>query len=113
MSDIGPLNGLPIACALTPTAGQEQVERWRAFDDDYALSIERTETQIIVHYAKVEDSITRLRDLVAAESACCSFARWTIDHAHADLRLIVTGTPEQLAALTITSNAPSGDGSTS
>lgn len=44
MTHIGPLNGLPIACTLTPAAGKAQVEKWRAFDDDYALETERTDT---------------------------------------------------------------------
>lgn len=101
MTHIGPLDGLPIACTLTPVAGKAQVEKWRAFDEDYALDVERTDTQLTIHYAKVEDSITRLRDLVAAESACCSFVDWRVDEDHADLRLIVTGTPEQLATLNV------------
>lgn len=98
---IGPLNGLPIACTLTPGAGKEQLERWRAFDEDYALDIERSDTRLTIHYAKVEDSITQLRELVAAEKSCCSFVDWAIDREHADLRLIVTGTPDQLAALNV------------
>lgn len=104
MSHIGPLNGLPITCTLTPTAGQAQVEAWQAFDDDYALSSDRTNGRLVIQYTKVEDSITRLRELVAAESACCSFVNWSIDDSPTDLRLIITGTEEQLAALTITPN---------
>ncbi|MAB81642.1 hypothetical protein [Microbacterium sp. UBA3394] len=101
MTHIGPLNSLPIACTLTPSAGKEQIERWRAFDADYALDIEHTDTRLTIHYAKVEDSITRLRELVAAESTCCAFVDWGIEEGHSDLRLVVTGTPEQLAALNV------------
>ena len=54
-----------------------------------------------MHYARTGDSARRLRDLVATESACCSFVDWQIDDDHADLRLVVTGTPEQLAGLSI------------
>lgn len=101
MTNLGPLNGLPIACTLTPAAGKEQLERWRVFDEDYALDIERTDTRLTIHYAKVEDSITRLRELVAAESTCCTFVDWRIEEHHSDLRLVVTGSPEQLAALNV------------
>jgi hypothetical protein len=101
MTHVGPLNGLPIACTLTPAAGKAQVEKWRAFDEDYALETERTDTRLTIHYAKLDDSTRRLRELVAAESACCAFVDWSIDETHADLRLIVTGTPEQLAALNV------------
>jgi len=101
MNHVGPLNGLPIACALTPDTGRAQVERWHAFDDGYLLSVERTETRLVVHYSKVRDSIRRLRALVEVESECCSFVDWMIDDSHADLRLVVTGAPDQLAALDV------------
>ena len=99
------LQGLPnavlIACTLTPDAGKEQVEKWRAFDDGYLLDVERGDARIIVHYAKADDSVQRLHDLVAVKSACCSFVDWSIDESHADLRLVVTGSAEQLAALDV------------
>lgn len=101
MTRVGPLNGLPIACALEPGAGREQVERWNAFDDEYALAVERTDTEFVVHYAKVDDSMRRLGDLVETEQTCCSFVDWSIDDGGADLRLVVTGSSERLAALTI------------
>lgn len=101
MTHVGPLRGLPIACTFTPDAGKAQVERWHAFDEDYALAVERTDTRLTIHYAKVDDAITRLRELVAGETACCSFVDWSIDEDHADLRLIVTGSAEQLAALSV------------
>jgi hypothetical protein len=47
------------------------VEKSRAFDEDYALETERTDTRLTIHYAKVDNSIRRLRELVAAESTCC------------------------------------------
>jgi hypothetical protein len=102
MTQPGHLNGLPVACTLpTLAAAKEQVVRWRAFDADYALEAERTEASLTIHYAKVEDSIVRLRELVAVEKTCCAFVSWAIDETHQDLRLIVTGTPFQLAALNV------------
>jgi hypothetical protein len=97
----GPLHALPIACALTQDTGRKQVEKWRAFDDDYLLGVDRTETQQIAHYAKVADSVQRLRELVAIERDCCSFVDWTIDTNHTDLRLLIIGSAEQLAALEV------------
>lgn len=95
------LTTLPIACELSASGGREQLERWRAFDDDYALSSEETEGSYVVHYAKLPDSEARLAELVAQESRCCSFADWSIDASSRELRLVVTGTPEALAALSI------------
>lgn len=93
------LSVLPIACALTPDAGRVQLARWRAFDADYALSTERTDSQIVVHYARDEESARQLQQLVATERECCSFVNWTIIDGETDLRLIVTGTRDQLAAV--------------
>lgn len=103
MTHIGPLNGLPIACTLTPAAGKAQIEKWQTFDEEYALGTERTGTRLTIHYAKLDDSTRRLRELVAAESTCCAFVDWSIDESHADLRLIVAGTADQLAALNVES----------
>ncbi|MEU4363320.1 hypothetical protein [Promicromonospora sp. NPDC023987] len=67
----------------------------------YALEQERSETSLTIHYAKVDGSVRRLQDLVEVERTCCAFVDWTIDKTHPDLRLIVSGTPLQLAALNI------------
>ena len=101
MNSIGPLGGLPVACALTPGAGRDQIERWRAFDDEHALDVERTETRRVVHYARTDDSVRRLRELVAVESSCCSFVNWRIEDDQQRLRLVVTGSAEQLTALDV------------
>ncbi|MEQ1736022.1 MAG: hypothetical protein ABL886_06430 [Rhodoglobus sp.] len=102
MTHVGPLNALPIACTLPSLAeAKEQVAKWRAFDADYALETEHTDTTMTIHYAKVDDSIRRLEELVAVEQICCAFVDWSIDETQHDLRLIVTGTPFQLAALNV------------
>jgi hypothetical protein len=101
MTTNGPLNLLPTACTLTPGAGREQVVKWQAFDADYALGVEHSDTQLVVQYARTDDAVDRLRELVAIESTCCSFVTWTIQDTDRALRLLVTGTPDQLHALTI------------
>jgi len=102
MTHNGPFNEAPIACTLPTIAeAKAQVEKWQAFDADYAQSSERTDTQLTVHYAKVEDSILRLRDLVAVEPRCCAFVDWSTEESDEELRLIARGTSDQLAALNI------------
>lgn len=101
MNRIGPLGGLPIACALTPDAGRVQIEHWRAYDDEHALDVERTETRIVVHYARTDESVRRLHALVEVESSCCSFVDWKVEDEQDYLRLVVTGSAEQLAALDV------------
>lgn len=92
----------PVACTLATIAeAKAQVARWRTFGADYALSSERTETRLTIRYAKGEDSLRRLRDLVAVERRCCAFVDWTIDEDHDDLLLVAHGTPDQLASLNV------------
>ena len=101
MIPIGPLTEVPLACTLTPDAGRKQVQRWRAFDREHALQREESPTVLTVHYARTPDAVETLRELVDAESACCSFVDWRIEDDGTDLRLVVSGSPDQLAALSI------------
>ncbi|MDN5757984.1 MAG: hypothetical protein L0H59_05555 [Tomitella sp.] len=101
MNRIGPLGDLPIACALTPGADRDQIERWRAFDDEHALGVERVESRLAVHYLRTDDSVRRLRELVAVESSCCSFVDWTVEEDQEHLLLVVTGSADQLAEIDV------------
>lgn len=98
---IGPLSQVPHACTLTPDAGREQLQRWHQFDRRHALRRESSATALTVHYARTPDGVEELRGLVEAESACCSFVDWHIEDDGARLRLVVSGSAEQLAALSI------------
>lgn len=102
MSHVGLLNSIPIACTLSPDTGRTQVERWHRFDDRYAVGRTRTDDRLVVHYARSDDSIAELNELVTAEQSCCAFVTWSVDTDHNDLRLVVTGTPEQIEALILT-----------
>lgn len=101
MSPLGPLNALPIACTLTPGAGKAQLEKWRMFDAEHALRSEHAEDRFVIHYAKTDESATRLQELVAVERSCCSFVQWQIVDDTDGLRLVVTGASDQLAALNV------------
>ena len=102
MSHVGPLNSIPIACTLSPDTGRAQVERWHRFDDRYALSRTSSDDRLVVHYARTDESLAELSELVAAEQSCCSFVTWSVETDNNDLRLVVTGTPEQIEALVLT-----------
>ena len=101
MIPIAPLNDVSLACTLTPDAGREQVQRWRSFDREHALRREESSTALPVYYARTPGAVETLHRLVDTESTCCSFAGWRIEDDGTDLRLVVTGSPDQLAALTI------------
>lgn len=70
---------LPVACTLTPSSGAARLTAWNRFNDDYLLGVTRAPGSITVHYAKGDDAMMRLADLVRAEQSCCTFADWTID----------------------------------
>jgi hypothetical protein len=95
------MESLAIACTLTPRQAQQRLERWRIFDADYALEVERGPGFLAVSYAKNEDSLLRLRELVAAEQTCCPFFDWRIDEQPHRLRLTVQGDDDQLATLNL------------
>jgi hypothetical protein len=97
----GPLADVPIACSLSHTEGRNQVNRWRAFDADYALSRDEHDGELIMHYAKNADSEMWLAELVAVESECCSFVDRSIDDSDRDLRRMVRGSQDGIAALSI------------
>lgn len=101
MIPIGQLTEVPLACTLTPDAGREQVQRWRAFDHEHALGRHSTPTVLTVRYARTPAAVAQLRELVKVESACCSFVDWRIEDDGSQLRLVVSGSPEHLAALSI------------
>ncbi|MBI5160740.1 MAG: hypothetical protein HY996_04900 [Micrococcales bacterium] len=91
----------PIACALPTREARTRLAAWRGFDADYLLETEDRGTEYVALYARVRDSELRLGRLVDQESVCCSFATWSIERTAHQLRLVVTGTPDALAALSI------------
>lgn len=92
---------VPVACELSHADGHRQLEEWRAFDANYLLETEDRGTEYVARYARVPDSELRLPRLVDRESSCCPFATWSIEQAPHQLRLVVSGTPESLAALSM------------
>ncbi len=88
-------------CAQPPAERQTRQRRWQAFEEDYALQVERTDTRLVIHCANVGDSLARLRTLVDSERECCAFAQWDIDTEQQDLRLIVATAPGRVAGLNV------------
>lgn len=99
--DLTPVSSQPIACTLSADAGREQVERWRDFSEEFAIAREVTPTHHTLRYIRSEESVRRLRALVEVESSCCSFVGWQVEDSGTELRLVISGSPEQLAALDI------------
>ena len=92
------MDQLPIACTLGASQGNAQMTAWRELDSAYALGRKRTGDEIVLEYAKSDDSITRLESLVAIERKCCAFVLWEAEHSGPRLRLVITGTGDALDA---------------
>src|SRR5690606_16462266 len=92
---------MPVTHAPEPVAAQSNHATQNIHSIHAHADALRSETELLIHYEKTDDSTRRLRELVATESECCSFVGWEIDDSHADLRLVVSGMPEQLAALNV------------
>lgn len=99
-----PLEVLETMAASCALAGRDRARRrqaWLALNDEYELEVERTDTRMLIHYAKVDDAVARLHTLVDAERGCCGFASWDVDDSHRDLRLVIQTAPGGLAGLSI------------
>lgn len=95
-----------IGCTLNTAGGISQRARWREFNDDYLLELDRVPGCLTAHYARVDDSVPRLAELVRMEKVCCAFAAWTVSAGRSRLRLEVTGADRDLAMLTFLDEAP-------
>lgn len=95
------LDVLPIACSLSAAEGKAQLDKWRAFDEAHLIATEELPGAYVATYTRDADTERTLRALVATESSCCSFADWSVEASGTDLQLIVRGSPDALAALSI------------
>jgi hypothetical protein len=84
------------------TSGNEigtQAERWKQLGRDAGFERVETKDGLQIRFRDVPTVEEELRALAAAESKCCSCARWEVRHADGDLVLKVGSTPEGAAAL--------------
>jgi hypothetical protein len=94
----GPDAGADIACALGAGAAA-QAERWRRLARSAGLGRTETADGLEARFRGEPAAERELRDLVAAESACCAWARWEVRRAGDELVLRVTSTPEGAVTL--------------
>lgn len=88
-----------IACDLGEAKAATQAERWLRLGREAGLGRDETANGLEIRFRDEEAVERELRDLVSVESNCCAWARWEVHHAHGELVMRVTSTPEGAAAL--------------
>ena len=89
----------PVACTLTTTDLARQSERWTTLLARAGTARIETADGLRLEFtddARVERD---LRELVAVESDCCRWAKWSVAHERGALAMEVCSTGDGVAAL--------------
>jgi hypothetical protein len=71
-------NDLPIACSLGAAALTQRLAEMRALGRAALLGVEPGRGRTSLYFAADEETRARLKEIVAAEAACCAFLRLTL-----------------------------------
>ena len=82
---------LPIACTLTPDGMTARLALIDALAADGLLDRTPTDAGLRVRLRDTPDIERRIRELLAAESACCAFLDFDLRHDDGDLVLEIAG----------------------
>jgi len=88
-----------VACELGSDEMGAQVKRWIRLGRDAGLERAETQDGLQIRFRDEPAVEEELRALAAAESSCCSWARWEVRRADGDVILTVSSTPEGAATL--------------
>jgi hypothetical protein len=90
---------LPIACTLTPDGMTARLALIDALAADGLVERAATETGVRVRLRDTPGIERRTRELVAAESACCTFLDFDLGRAGGELVLAISGPPAARAVI--------------
>jgi hypothetical protein len=85
------MTDLPIACTLTPDAMTDRLAFLEKLAEDGLIAREPTDRGLRVRLRDTEDIQRRTRQLVAAESSCCSFLTFSLERVDGELILEISG----------------------
>ena len=88
------MTDLPIACTLTSDAMTDRVALIEKLAEDGLIARKSTDVGVRVRLRDTEDIARRTRDLIAAESSCCSFLTFSLEHLDGELVLEISGPDE-------------------
>jgi hypothetical protein len=87
-----------IACSLDAGGQQARLSDWAELLSQAAAS-EATDDGVRYSFAAGDELEKRIRDLAAAEQACCSFLEFAVSRTGAQVEMIITAPPEGQDAL--------------
>jgi len=90
----------PIACTLTPDELQGRVSLMDALATTALLAREPIGGGLRVRFRDTPGTEQRIRELAAAESACCAFLRFDVHHDRHAVVLDITGSREAQPVIT-------------
>jgi hypothetical protein len=85
------MSDLPIACSLTPDAMTGRLAFIDTLRDDALIARETTDRGLRVRLRDGEDVEQRVRELIAAESSCCSFLSFGLERVDGEIVLAIDG----------------------
>ena len=88
------MSDLPIACTLTPDGMTARLAVIDALGADGLIDRPPTETGLRVRLRGTQQIEQRTRELIVAESRCCAFLDFTLDHDGGELVLDISGPPD-------------------
>ena len=85
------MTDLPIACTLTSDAISDRLAFIEKLTHDGLIARESTDTGLRVRLRDTQDVERRARELIAAESSCCSFLTSSLERVDGELVLEIRG----------------------
>ncbi len=68
----------PIACTLNTGDLAARQRRWRTLADHALMDVATAGDGLLLRFRPGPDVLAELRELAAAERACCAFAQWAV-----------------------------------
>jgi hypothetical protein len=84
----------PIACTLSPVEMSDRASFIERLVADALLGRDEIDGGVRGRFRDTPDVERRVRELVAAESDCCTFLSFAVAHRQGELWLDVTGEPD-------------------
>jgi hypothetical protein len=85
------MTDLPLSCTLTPGAMTDRLAFIEKLAHDGLIAREATHAGLRVRLRDTEDVERRTRELIAAESTCCSFLTFSLERVDGELALEIRG----------------------
>jgi len=91
---------LPVACTLGAIDGTQRLEEWRRLSAAAGLGRQMTDGKLTLRFGDVAGFREELDRLVRAERECCAFLGWELTQSGTEWHVHITGSPDELRALT-------------